>query len=222
MSIDDKTKLDHIDIANPERFGALHYILNDISKHRWRAILTIIGIAVPIAFFILFAAMGEGSDLFIDSQTNALNEAKYLQISKIVVSWTEVLMVIIGIMIVISITNTMMLTLFERRKEIGTMMAIGLKSRHVIQLIIMESTIIGFVGSLMGILLSSVVIVILNRVGLSYQPPMSIDLVTIYPFFNPRFMLFSFFLGMLSSIAGAIYPARKILQVNPIDALRTL
>jgi putative ABC transport system permease protein len=124
--------------------------------------------------------------------------------------------------VICSITNTMMLTLFERKKEIGTMMAIGIKSRHVIQLIIMESTIIGFVGSLIGIILSAVVIVILNRVGLSYQPPMGIDLVTIYPLVNPRFMLFSFLLGMLSSIAGSIYPVRKILQVNPIDALRTI
>jgi putative ABC transport system permease protein len=124
--------------------------------------------------------------------------------------------------VICSITNTMMLTLFERKKEIGTMMAIGIKSRHVIQLIILESTIIGFIGSLMGILLSAVLIVILNKVGLSYQPPMGIESVTIYPLINPKFMLFSFLLGIFSSIAGSIYPAKKILQVNPIDALRTV
>jgi putative ABC transport system permease protein len=123
--------------------------------------------------------------------------------------------------VICSITNTMMLTLFERKKEIGTMMAIGIKSRHVIQLVIMESTIIGFIGSLMGILLSAVLIVILNKVGLSYQPPMGIDSVTIYPLINPKFMIFSFLLGIISSIAGSIYPAGKILQVNPIEALRT-
>jgi putative ABC transport system permease protein len=124
--------------------------------------------------------------------------------------------------VICSITNTMMLTLFERKKEIGTMMAIGIKSKHVIQLIIMESTIIGFIGSLMGILLSAVVIMILNRVGLSYQPPMGMNLVTIYPLINLKFMLLSFVLGVLSAVVGSIYPARKVLQVNPIDALRTV
>jgi putative ABC transport system permease protein len=124
--------------------------------------------------------------------------------------------------VICSITNTMMLTLFERKKEIGTMMAIGIKSRHVIRLIIIESTIIGFIGSLMGILLSAGVIVILNRVGLSYQPPMGMNLVTIYPLINSPFMLLSFVLGVLSAIVGSIYPARKVLKVNPIDALRTV
>jgi putative ABC transport system permease protein len=124
--------------------------------------------------------------------------------------------------VISSITNTMVLTLFERQKEIGTMMAIGIKSGHVIRLIIMESTIIGFIGSLMGILLSALVIVVLNRIGLSYKPPAGADLVTIYPLINASFMFLSFVLGVLSAIVGSIYPARKVLQVNPIDALRTV
>jgi len=124
--------------------------------------------------------------------------------------------------VISSITNTMMLTLFERKKEIGTMMAIGIKSRHVIRLIIMESTIIGFIGSIIGIFISTVIIVVLNRVGLSYTPPTSTTLVTIRPLINPSFMFLSFLFGVLSSIAGSIYPARKVLQVNPIDALRII
>lgn len=122
--------------------------------------------------------------------------------------------------VISSITNTMMLTLFERKKEIGTLMAIGIKSRHIIQLIVMESTIIGFIGSLTGILLSVGVVTALNRLGLEYNPPGSTDLVTIYPLINVSFMFLSFLLGMLSAILASIYPARKVLQVNPIDALR--
>ena len=122
--------------------------------------------------------------------------------------------------VISSITNTMMLTLFERKKEIGTLMAIGIKSRHIIQLIVMESTVIGFIGSLTGILLSAGVIMALNRLGLDYEPPGSTDLVTIYPLINTSFMFLSFLLGLLSAIVASIYPARKVLQVNPIDAMR--
>lgn len=132
------------------------------------------------------------------------------------------LCLIFYLIVICSITNTMMLTLFERKKEIGTMMAIGIKSRYVIRLIVIESTIIGVIGSLLGILLSAGVIVMLNRIGLSYQPPMGMNLVTIYPLINPPFMLLSFVLGVLSAIVGSIYPARKVLNVNPIDALRTV
>jgi putative ABC transport system permease protein len=122
--------------------------------------------------------------------------------------------------VVSSITNTMVLSLFERKKEIGTMMAIGIKSKHVIQLIMMESAIIGLLGSLLGIFLSAGVILVLNQTGLTYKPPAGQDLVSIYPLINPAFMLLSFLLGLLSAIIGSIYPARKVLQVNPIDALR--
>ena len=122
--------------------------------------------------------------------------------------------------VISSITNTMILTLFERKKEIGTMMAIGIKAKDVVSLIIMESTIIGLIGSLIGVSLSAAVIEILNRMGMSYQLPSATALVTIHPLINLPFMLLSFVLGVLSAIVGSIYPARKVLQVNPIDALR--
>lgn len=126
------------------------------------------------------------------------------------------------LIVITSIANTIILTLFERKKEIGTMMAIGIKARHVIKLVFTESMIIGLVGSLIGILVSALVIVVLNNVGLTYRPPQSEGFITIYPLINPSFMILSFFLGVLCSIAAAIYPARKVLQVNPIDALRSI
>lgn len=124
--------------------------------------------------------------------------------------------------VISSIANTMVLSLFERKKEIGTMMAIGIKSKHVIKLIILESTIIGSIGSIIGVLLSAVIITILNTTGMNYKPPTGDDMVTIYPLINSPFMVFSFILGFLSAILGSIYPAMKVLQVNPIDALRTV
>ncbi|MBW2194267.1 MAG: ABC transporter permease [Deltaproteobacteria bacterium] len=131
------------------------------------------------------------------------------------------LCVIFYLIVISSITNTMMLTLWERKKEIGTMMALGIKGRHVIKLVVTESMIIGFVGSLIGILMSVLVITILSGTGLSYTPPQAASPVKIYPAIDLAFMFLSFVLGVLSSIAATIYPARKVLQVNPIDALRT-
>lgn len=133
-----------------------------------------------------------------------------------------ILCLIFYIIVIASITNTMMLTLFERKKEIGTLMAIGIKAKDVILLIIMESTIIGVIGSLLGVLLSAIIIIILSKVGWTRSLPQTNIVVTIYPFINAPFMLLSFMLGVLSSILASIYPARKVLQVNPVDALRTI
>ncbi|MEA1948479.1 MAG: FtsX-like permease family protein [Thermodesulfobacteriota bacterium] len=133
-----------------------------------------------------------------------------------------ILCLIFYIIVIASITNTMMLTLFERKKEIGTLMAIGIKAKDVILLIVMEGTIIGVIGSLLGVLLSAIIIIILSKVGWTRSLPQTNILVTIYPFIDAPFMLLSLVLGVLSSILASIYPARKVLQVNPVDALRTI
>jgi putative ABC transport system permease protein len=129
------------------------------------------------------------------------------------------LCVIFYLIVISSITNTMMLTLFERKKEIGTMMALGIKGGHVTRLVVTEGMIVGFVGSLLGIVISGLVITILNYTGLRYTPPQGANPITIYPFVSPPFMLLSSVLGVLSSVAASVYPARKVLQVNPVDAL---
>ena len=70
-----------------ERFGIFSYVISNITKNRWRTALTVIGIAIPIAFFVLFSAMGDGLDEFIDSEfesSKSISKAKYVQISKIV------------------------------------------------------------------------------------------------------------------------------------------
>ena len=133
-----------------------------------------------------------------------------------------ILCLIFYLIVIASITNTMVLTLFERKKEIGTLMAIGIKAKDVMLLIIMESTIIGVIGSLLGVLLSAIIIIILSKVGWTRSLPQTNIFVTIYPLINVPFMLLSLMLGVLSSILASIYPARKVLQVNPVDALRTI
>ncbi|MCP3888324.1 MAG: ABC transporter permease [Desulfobulbaceae bacterium] len=133
-----------------------------------------------------------------------------------------ILCLIFYLIVIASITNTMVLTLFERKKEIGTLMAIGIKAKDVILLIVTESTIIGIIGSLIGVLLSAIIIIILSKVGWTRTLPQTNTFVTIYPLINAPFMLLSFILGVLSSIVASIYPARKVLKVNPVDALRTV
>jgi putative ABC transport system permease protein len=132
------------------------------------------------------------------------------------------LCLIFYLIVIASITNTMVLTLFERKKEIGTLMAIGIKTKEVILLIVMESTIIGVIGSVFGVLLSLIVIIILGNVGWTRSLPQTNTFVTIYPIINIPFMFLSMVLGVISSIVASIYPAKKVLKVNPVDALRTV
>jgi putative ABC transport system permease protein len=141
--------------AELENFGVFNYILVNISKHRWRTVLTIIGIAIPIAFFVLFAAMGEGLDQYIieRSENELINRENYLEMSKIVNAWTDILIIIITVMIITSIANTILMSIIERRKEFGILKAVGISQERIIYLVLLEAMFISMLALFVGIII---------------------------------------------------------------------
>ena len=138
-----------------ERFGVLAYVVNNILKNRWRTVLTIIGIAIPIAFFILFAGIGDGLDHYIISESEDSDEElrHFEEISKIVKSWTNVLIAIISIMIIISITNTMLISTSTRKFEFGILKALGIRDDQVIFIVLVEAFLISTIALIVGIII---------------------------------------------------------------------
>jgi putative ABC transport system permease protein len=130
--------------------------------------------------------------------------------------------VIFFFIVMSSITNTMTLAVFERRKEIGTMMAVGIKARYITGLIVAESMVIGLIGSAAGTLASAAAILLIAGSGLTRTPPGSLVPISIRPVISPLFMLATFGLGIASAVAASIYPARRTLDVEPADALREI
>jgi putative ABC transport system permease protein len=120
-----------------------------------RTIFTIIGISVPIAFFVLFAAMGEGLDQYLieQSEIQRPNKDDYIEMAKIVNSWTDTLMFIIAIMIVTSIANTIFISTTERKFEFGVLKAVGITQDQVVYLVIIEAVIISIFALIVGIII---------------------------------------------------------------------
>jgi ABC-type antimicrobial peptide transport system permease subunit len=146
--------------TNPEKadrdgFGPFHYVIHSIAKHRMRTVLTIMGIAVPIAFFVLFAAMGEGLDQYLIEQAESKqpNREDYIEMSNIVSAWTEILMVIIAVMIVTSIANTILMSTSERKYEFGVLKAVGISQEQILYLVLLEALVISIFALIVGIII---------------------------------------------------------------------
>jgi putative ABC transport system permease protein len=107
----------------------------------------------------------------------------------------------------IGISNTMFMTVLERRQEIGILKAIGMRESEIGQLFIVESGIIGFAGGALGLLLGAVLIGIANLLGFPAVIPMEVAAGSV---------IFSAVVGM---VAGFI-PARQAAELNPVEALR--
>lgn len=129
---------------------------------------------------------------------------------------------IIGIIIILSISNTMTMAVMERTGEIGTIMALGVRRRKVMQLFIAEGFILGVVGAGLGLLAGYALAGIISFVGIPMPPPPGMaNAYTARILVTPALAGESFALAALTTLVASLYPAWKASQMAVVDALRT-
>jgi putative ABC transport system permease protein len=145
-----------------------------------------------------------------------------LQLRRWLLSLVSLVVVIIA---GLGIANTMLMSVFERTREIGTLMALGNTPGEVLRLFMTESAIIGGAGGLFGCALGGGIVKLLATKGL--QPPGSltsmIDLpigTTIYAHFSWETLLIFFTLALIVGVLSALYPAVLASRQEPVEALR--
>jgi putative ABC transport system permease protein len=114
--------------------------------------------------------------------------------------------------------NTLFMIVQERTREIGLMKAMGMSSRKVFALFSTEAIVIGFLGSVLG-----VVVAMLLGTGISAVaaagPLASLPGLTLL-LFQPQAILFVILAIMLIAFLAGVLPARRAARQNPIDSLR--
>jgi putative ABC transport system permease protein len=137
---------------------------------------------------------------FIDNQIAPLNRV------------LVILYVLLALSVVVSlfgIVNTLVLTVFERTREIGMLRAIGMTRRQVRRMIRHESVITALIGAAIGILLGVVLAALL------------IGRVDFIEFTLPVGQLLIFAVAaIVVGIIAAIFPARRAAKLNPLEALQ--
>jgi putative ABC transport system permease protein len=137
---------------------------------------------------------------FIDNQISGLS------------SILNILYVLLALSVVVSlfgIVNTLVLTVFERTREIGMLRAIGMTRRQVRRMIRHESVITALIGAVIGIVLGVVLAALL------------IARVDFIQFSLPTGQLLVFAVAaIVVGIIAAIFPARRAARLNPLEALQ--
>ena len=108
----------------------------------------------------------------------------------------------------LGIINTMLMSVFERTREIGVLKAVGWSNKRIMGMIIGESLVITIVSAIIGSVLGVAACMLLS----SY---MGFD-----PVFTPKIFIQAFIVAIIVGIIGGIYPAFKAIRLPPTEALR--
>lgn len=108
----------------------------------------------------------------------------------------------------LGIINTMLMSVFERTREIGVLKAVGWSDGKILTMIVGESLVITIVSAIIGSVIGFLACTLIG-------PQMGIS-----PLFTPKIFIQAFGIAIVVGIIGGIYPALKAIKLPPTEALR--
>lgn len=128
---------------------------------------------------------------------------------------------IIAVIIIMSISNTLVMSVMERTSEIGTLMALGFKQRSVMQLFVSEGFLLGIAGGIAGVVLGYLLASLISRIGIPMPPAPGMDVgFTAAIRVTWDLLVGGFLLAVVSAVLASLYPAWKASRLEIVDALR--
>lgn len=117
----------------------------------------------------------------------------------------------------IGIANTMMMSIYERTKEIGVLKVLGCAMGNIRSMFLIEAGFIGFMGGLVGLILSYGVSGIVNRfLAPGLTDGMTSQISMIPPWLALAAVVFAIFIGMFAGF----FPAQRAMKLSPLAAIR--
>ncbi len=173
--------------------------------------------------------MGYGTNSLADVRKEMQKQSQTLQI---VLGGLGAISLLIS---ALGITNTMIMSIYERTREIGVMKVLGCEMKNIKQLFLFESGVIGLFGGIVGIILSYIASFILNSVGINIMNSgdgmgmgmsMSAGMgmnspgsrISVIP---PWLALFAVVFAILIGLISGFSPARRAMKLSALEAIKT-
>lgn len=125
--------------------------------------------------------------------------------------------------VVASLFNTIQMTIRERTREVGTLLSIGIRRRVIATMFATEGLLLGVLGAAVGIVVGTVAVVLLNRVGIPGNlPTAGVAETTIRPVLSLDYSIGIFAAVCIISVLCTLPPALSATRMNPADASRSV
>lgn len=169
-----------------------------------RSLITTMGIFLGIAFLVSVFSSSLIVNAYEEQLSMSLQARQY---------WLVVMSLLVCS---VGITNSMLMSIFERYKEIGTMKCLGALDKFIIELFLLESGLMGLVGSVSGSLLGLASTVLIYSYRFKENVLLNVSGVQLL-----GYIFLAIVIGTLLSVLAAIYPAYRAAKLPPASALRS-
>ena len=191
-----------------------------IRRRLFRSFVTMSGVVMAIAFLTYMQVMNSITQALVAANDTILNVL--LQRTGVDIYAVEstdrmmILLIVLSLMAcLVGIINSMLMSVAERVKEIGTLKCLGALDSFIVKTYFIESAIQGVTGTLMGLVLGLIVAIagamVNYRVYVLYHFPVAGAV---------KALGMSLVIGSLLSVFAAILPAYIAAKKQPVDAMR--
>jgi putative ABC transport system permease protein len=128
--------------------------------------------------------------------------------------------IILIAVVLISVLNVMIMSVYERVREIGTLAAMGTQPFRIMALFVAEGFCLGLTGALAGAVLGTGALWILNLTGVEVAFGGANQVFELAPSVTPGEVISACLIVLLVSVLASLQPAAKAAALEPVDALR--
>jgi ABC-type lipoprotein release transport system permease subunit len=142
-------------------------------------------------------------------------------------AFTNLFIGIVIAVVILGVASAQLTAMLERRREFAVLMALGMKGEQILRLVLIEAGGLGIIGGLVGLVLALPLVYHTATQGIDFSDMMKGNVAVEGVFFDPViyadmgfWMLpYALFIGLLSTLVAALYPAWSVLRSDPGSAL---
>jgi putative ABC transport system permease protein len=143
----------------------------------------------------------------------------FFQVAKMLDLMNKFIRLMLVAIVLISIMNVMIMAVFERIREIGTIAAIGTRPATIRSLFLVEGLCLGLFGAVVGNIVGLIIVSFVNASNITFEFGRQTGLVLQASVSPPDVIIISVIVVVVSVLA-TLHPALKASRMEPIDALR--